>query len=416
MKKVAVIICLLLTNLSNAQKKLDLETCYELVTTNYPLAKQQEYFDKQFEIDTSIILAEQLPQLDFSSQATYQSDVTEVPIPNSTIKPLNKDQYKATVTANQLIWGDGIISASEKIKQTEFLTKQQQIKVSLYQLKKQVNQLYFSILLLQEKRKLLEAKKEQLEARLREVKSGIEYGVLLPASDKVLEVEILKINQQFDEVNHDQKSLVNTLSQLTGKELLDNIQLTQTDIHLSTSDRIERPEVDLYNFRKEQVQAAQEMLAKENSPKLMGFATGGYGNPGLNMLDNSFQTFYIVGLKLNWKVFDWNMNRKKRESLQINNSIIDNEASVFILNTSIELDQELSEIKKLSSLITTDDNIVELRKEVLLTASSQLRNGVITSSEYLTELTHLYTAQTELHTHKIQLELAKANYNVIKGN
>ena len=35
-------------------------------------------------------------------------------------------------------------------------------------------------------------------------------------------------------------------------------------------------------------------------------ATGGYGNPGLNMLDNSFQTFYTVGVKLYWNVFDWN--------------------------------------------------------------------------------------------------------------
>ena len=110
------------------------------------------------------------------------------------------------------------------------------------------------------------------------------------------------------------------------------------------------------------------------------------------------------------------MNRKKREALQINNSIIDSEASVFELNTSIELDQQLSEIKKLSSQITTDEDIVELRKEVLFTANSQLRNGVITSSAYITELTNLYEAQTELRTHRIQLELAKSMYNVIKGN
>ena len=32
----------------------------------------------------------------------------------------------------------------------------------------------------------------------------------------------------------------------------------------------------------------------------MGFATGGYGNPGLNVLDNSFQAFYTVGIKLDW--------------------------------------------------------------------------------------------------------------------
>ena len=63
------------------------------------------------------------------------------------------------------------------------------------------------------------------------------------------------------------------------------------------------------------------MVAKQNSPKLLGFATGGYGNPGLNMLDNSFQPFYTVGVKLNWNVFDWNANKKQRESLSINKDI-----------------------------------------------------------------------------------------------
>ncbi|MEZ4840589.1 MAG: TolC family protein [Flavobacteriaceae bacterium] len=163
------------------------------------------------------------------------------------------------------------------------------------------------------------------------------------------------------------------------------------------------------------MEASKELIAKENIPKLMGFATGGYGNPGLNMLDNSFQAFYIVGLKLNWNVFDWNANKRKRESLQVNNDIIDNEESVFQLNTSIELDQQLSEIQKLISIIDADEEIVKLREEVLASANSQLQNGVITSSQYITELTNLYESQNELSTHKIQLKLAKATYNTIKG-
>jgi len=172
----------------------------------------------------------------------------------------------------------------------------------------------------------------------------------------------------------------------------------------------------LFQLKKDQIEASESIISKENSPKLIGFVNGGYGNPGLNMLDNSFQPFYTVGVKLNWNVFDWNSNKKKRKSLSINKDIIDNEVEIFTLNTNIELDQQQTEIQKLEGFIISDFEIIQLRKEVLKSAESQLKNGVITSSSYITELTNLYEDETTLSTHKIQLQLAKANYNIIKGN
>jgi outer membrane protein TolC len=135
----------------------------------------------------------------------------------------------------------------------------------------------------------------------------------------------------------------------------------------------------------------------------------------LNMLDNSFQTFYTVGVKLNWNVFDWNSNRKQRKSLSINKDLVDTETEIFTLNTNIELNKQLKEIEKIENFITSDLDIINLRKEVLQTAESQLRNGVITSSAYVTELTNLYEDENTLVKHKTELQLTKANYNVIKG-
>jgi hypothetical protein len=40
---------------------------------------------------------------------------------------------------------------------------------------------------------------------------------------------------------------------------------------------------------------------------------------------------------------------------------------------------------------------------------------VITSSDYLVELTNLYEAKINQKVHEIQLDLAKANYQVVKG-
>ena len=379
------------------------------------MVKQRELFEKQNSIDSQIITNKTLPQLNLEAQATYQSEVTQVPIPNTGIDPLNKDQYRATATLNQLIYNDGFINASLEAKSAHLKTQKKQIEVNLYALKKEVNQLYFSILLLQEKKALLNAKKDQLNSRISEVKSGIEYGVILPASDKVLEAELIKIQQQFDEIGFNKKSMLNTLSSLIGFDLNDDIILENPHLEVAISNQINRPEIDLFNLKKEEIQANEQLLSKQKAPKLFGFATGGYGNPGLNMLDNSFTGFYTVGLKLNWNVFDWNSNKKERQSLSINKDIIDNETEIFNLNTNMELRQQELEMKKIETFIASDSNIIALRKDVLQSAESQLKNGVITSSAYITELTHLFEDENNLKTHIIQLLLVKANYNINKG-
>jgi outer membrane protein TolC len=386
-----------------------------LVTTNYPLAKQSQLFKQQNDLDLQVIGKEKLPQLDLSAQATYQSDVTSVPIPNSGIEPLNKDQYRATLSVNQLIYNGGIINTSSQIKSAQLKTQQKQVEVSLYQLKQKINQLYFSIVLLQENKQLLTDKQTQLQAQLKEVKSGVANGIMLPSSDKVLEAELLKIVQQFSEIESNKHSLIDNLSSLIATPLKNdttfNIPLSKIALNAENN----RPELELFQLKKEEINLSETLISKQNSPKLMGFATGGYGNPGLNVLDNSFQTFYTVGVKVNWNVFDWNKHKKQQEALAINKDLIETEAEIFKLNMTIESDNQEKEMNKISNLIKIDAKIIDLRKTVLNATESQLRNGIITTSAYVTELTNLNEAENSLATHKVQLELAKANYNITTG-
>lgn len=418
MKKVITILLMFMSYGTFAQDKLSLDECYELVNSNYPLAKQTELLSQQNDLDVSVIKASKLPQLDFSAQATYQSDVIELPfsMPGTTIEPPNNDQYKAAVSANQIIYGGGVLNKSIAVKEAELKVGQKQVEVSLYQLKKQVTLLYFSILLLQEKDKLLVAKKKQLESKLKEVKAAIKFGVVVPASDKVLEAELLQIEQLFIEINQNKGSLLKTLSDLIGKKIASNTEFQNSILTPVLNSEIKRPELELFQLKKQQIEFSEQLISKQNAPKLMSFGTGGYGNPGLNMLDNSFQPYYIVGLKLNWNIFDWNANKNKRKSLQINKSIIDNQQEIFSLNTNIELNQHQSEIDKITAFIISDKTIIELRKTILQSADSQLKNGVITSSAYIAELTNLFEAENNLKTHEIQLLLAIANYNTTQGN
>jgi outer membrane protein TolC len=415
MKKIVFILIVTISFSAFAQKNVTLNDCYQLVETNYPLVKQHQLLENQHQIDTKIISNSKLPQFNIDAQATYQSDVIQLPAAMSSIEAQNKDQYRATFSINQLIYNGGLTDANLKVKQGQLKTKQKQIDANMYQLKTQINQLYFSILLTQESFKLLEAKELQLQSKLKEVKAGIKYGTLLPASDSVLEAELLKIKQQFIEVESRKLSLIETLSSLIGESLNSETQFEKPLIKAQLQNEINRPELELFQLKKEEVNNYESLISKQNLPKLNGFATGGYGNPGLNMLDNSFQTFYTVGVKLHWNVFDWNTNKKQKEVVAINKDFIENETEVFKLNTNIELNKQQKEIEKISAFINSDLEIIKLREKVLKTIESQLKNGVITSSVFVTEFTNLFEAENTLLQHKIQVQLAKANYNTIKG-
>jgi outer membrane protein TolC len=415
MKKLVFILIVTISLSAFGQKKVTLYDCYNLIETNYPLVKQYQLLEAQNGLESKIISNLKLPQFNFDAQVTYLSDVVEVPIPSSNIAPLNNDQYRATFSVNQLIYNGGLTDASLLVKNGQLKTKQKELDTHIYQLKKQINQLYFSILLTQESFKLLEAKKNQLQSKLQEVKSGIKYGVLLPSSDSVLEAELLKIKQQFMEVQMRKASLIETLSSLIGYSLTDFTEFEVPLIKTELQNEINRPELALFQLKKEEIKNYETLISKQNAVKISGFATGGYGNPGLNMLDNSFQTFYTLGVQLHWTVFDWNTNRKQQETVAIGKDIIENEREIFKLNTHIELDKQQKEIEKISMFINSDAQIIELRKKVLQTIDAQLKNGVVTASAYITEFTNLFEAENTLLQHTIEIQLAKANYNTIKG-
>jgi len=413
MKKLISLMVIFMATLSNAQEKLSLDACYQLVTKNYPLAKQTQLLNQKNEFETEAIQKGKLPKIDWNAQATYQSDVTEVPV--MTIEPLNNDQYRTTIDVNQLIYNGGLIDANAKLKEAQTKTQQQQVEVALYQLKFKINYYFFSILVLQERGNILKSKQEQLVLKINEIKTGVKFGAILPSSEKVLEAENLKLKQQLTEINSEKIKLLQNLSSLTFSPISSSTILEKPLITNKLNKESSRPELLLYDLQTEQIVTSAAVLTKNLFPKINAFGFAGYGNPGLNMLDNSFQPFYMLGIRANWNVFDWNKTKTEKEALTVSKEIVASEKETFQLNAQMQLQEFENEIAKAESILTSDDEIIQLRMDVLKSSDSQLKNGVITSSEYIIDFTNLYEAKINQKVHEIQLELAKANYQITKG-
>ena len=417
MRIVALLILLFYSSVSFSQQTLSLESCYESLQKNYPLIKNKALISEQSKYQLEAINAKQLPQFNLLLQASYQSDVTQMPINNDMfgIEPPNKNQYKSEIQMNQLIYAGNYIEASENLESTKSKVALQEVEVSIHQVEKQLNQLYFSILLQQNKTQLLVHNIELLNTQLSEVKSGIENGTILPSSDLVIEVEILKLEQQLLQTTLNEQQLKESLSELIGITIQPNTQLSTDYIQQMQSAPLASPELNLFEFQKEQIEASEVLLSKNNSLKINGFATGGYGNPGLNFLENSFETYYLFGVRLNWNFLDWNINKNERKSLLISKDLIDTQTDLFNLQTNIALQEQQTEIDKFEVLISSDKKIIELQNKIVARAQALLNNGVYLASNYVFEVTNLIKAQNQLKTHEIQLLLSTANYNSTKG-
>jgi hypothetical protein len=80
------------------------------------------------------------------------------------------------------------------------------------------------------------------------------------------------------------------------------------------------------------------------------------------------------------------------------------------------LAKDMGDIRKYDELIVKDKEIIALREKILNTVSVQLDNGLVTATEYATELNAVAAARLSMHLHLIQQYIAIHNYMYNSGN
>ncbi len=403
-----------------AQDRVTLETCYEKAIENYPLSQQEELLTTSNELSIDNLNKNYLPQMAVNGQASYQSDVTKIPVQNIPafgIEPLSKDWYKITLDVNQIIYDGGTTSKSKDLEQKNLQIDQQQLQVEYHGLKERINQVYFAILLLKSNKEILQLHLDDLKAKIKEVHSGVENGVLLASNENVLKAEIIKIQQSIGEVEADLNASIRIMQQYTGIEMNDQTEFQLPEVEVDPASVVnQRPEMTLFSLQQEKLEASKKLTASKLLPRLSAFGQAGYGRPGFDMLDNQFTDFYIVGARLSWNFWDWNHTKKEKEIFGIKQQIIETQKANLDRNISIDLENKRAAIHKAEENLKSDADIITLRDEIVKSASSQLNNGVITSSEYLTELNAQSKAKLDREVHKIELVKAKIAYKTTLGN
>ncbi len=445
-----------------ARDTLTLEQAYEMVGERYPLAEQTGMQRQIRDLQDRNAEAEWLPEIRLSGLTQYQSDVTEIDIllPNApdgfNIPTQPRDRYQIALDLEQQLYDGGRIRTRRELKHSRADVALQQIRVGQRELRDRVNDVWLTILVLRAQQAALEITGQELSQRLQEMASLVEHGAIPATHADIIRAEQLRITQQIRSLKAREKSAVSVLSILldadlpwdivllmpevpewddvpemthspempdasnvsSRSEVLEITELTYESaapVFRSRPDFSQRPETALFDAQRAELMQHKELVNASYRPRVSAFGQAAYGRPGLNMFEESFQPWYMVGVRASWSIWSWGTADREREILHIRQRLVDNQQEIFDRNMHAAVQHELERIAELWETIRTDQEIIALHENIVRDAASRLEHGAITATEYISELTNRRRAVINRDLHRIELARAWQNYLTTLG-
>lgn len=398
MNKLLLAFIFILLNAGTVCAQISLEECYVLAKNNYPQIKKADLITKTKDYSITNANMGYIPKVLFSARASYQSDVTKMPfdnlpiLSNINIPVLPKDQYKISLDIVQPIWDGGKIEAEKENIKAQSKSEESSLEVQLYNLKYRVNQLFFSILLLDEQLKQNDLYNQDLERTYNMIKQSVKNGVAL---------EQVKTKQNKAKIEAVKESYINALEMLTGTNINNGlIKPEYTEINDYT---VKRPELTYFSDKINLLETSKKNINVSYMPTFDLFFSAGYGRPGLDMLDDNFQPYYIAGIKMDWTIAGFYTGERNKKIIELNKKTLELEKQTFLFNTNIDIQNQQAKIKQIKDTMSYDDEIVKLRTNIKTSSEIKMKRGTITVNDYMREVTAENLAKQGKILHEIEL-------------
>ncbi|MCW9707737.1 TolC family protein [Fodinibius salsisoli] len=396
---------------------ITLDYCYQQAYENYPKVQNIEFQKKITELNIQIANTGHYPDVSINGRASYQSEVTDFSLPGGGGPPaISKDQYQASVDVTQTIFNGGAVGIQKELEKAKGKQEIYSTEVELHQIRSQIDQVYFGILLSQQQSKTIGLLIANLEEQLSTVRSKVDNGVLLASQQHILEAELIKARQ--DSVNSHSNVVAGyrVLGELIGEKVATGtkLQLPQQNIdHQSLQPH--RSEYDLFESTEETIEQQKRLAGSQKWPSLSAFGTAAYGRPGLNFLNDDFHEYYTVGLKVRWNFWASYNAGEKQQMLQLRQQQVEQNRRSFTRQLHASLNRIQERMRAIEENIERDKKAIALRKKIVEENVSQLNNGAITASQYVTELNRAHQARLSLYINRVRLAQAQSDYLTTLG-
>jgi outer membrane protein TolC len=425
MKKIALAAMLLsIFNAAVSQKIVTLWQCYDSAAVTTPLAGEGDLYSQVSALHDQNLSSAWLPSLDLNGSFTYQSDIVDMAsllgslsIPAGVLPSIPHEQYRATFDISQVIWDGGVTRSALAVEKVVNELNMKQNEADIYRLREQVNNYYFSALLVASQIEVTGVLISDLDARISEITSGVNNGVVIPVTLDVLRAEKIRAGQQLTELTLRRGALITALEQITGLTGLKDAVLMLPEVNITGNETIDNPDLRLFDIQSRQLELSKSLLRNQRMPKAFGFVQTGYGNPpGNNFLSETADFYYSFGAGIKWNIFDWKKSSNERKTLALRQQLIDIKKNAAEESFQRMLTVKMAEITALREAAEHDAELIMIRRKVADAAASQLNNGTITASQYLTELNNEKQAVITAAMRQISISRAEVDYMYITGN
>ncbi|MGC9344286.1 MAG: TolC family protein [Bacteroidales bacterium] len=403
-----------------AQQDLSLESVVDSAIAYHPRSQDMELLRKinQNKIDNNTV--NWYPEISLNGQASYQSDVVEINIDDSPFNGLDfptapKDQYKAYIDINQTLYDAGRTRKQKEIENLSLQSSLLETEKDIEKVKSSVIEIFYRILILQENLKILKLSLDQIDENIDRVQAAIDNGIALSSDIELLKVERLDIQQQIENLDRQKESAASMLSSLCGMSIspTDNFNIT----HLTMDSlEINRKELKLLRQNKQVLGKSYELTESARLPVAFAFGQFGYGNPGLNLLNDAFDTYYIVGVGFRWEIWDWSRTNRTKTNIEYQRGLIENKEKEFIESIERAKMNQQSIIENHQENIQNYQQILALREKITQTYENKLSEGTITSLDLLNVTNQERIMRIKLNNEKILLQKSIAEFKLLTGN
>ncbi|MEE9430697.1 MAG: TolC family protein [Melioribacteraceae bacterium] len=390
-------------------KSLSLNKAYELLENRYPSLKDSGVLKEIHENEQSKLNRNRLPEIYLRAEAKGQSETPSIDLQLGAALPFEIDlplySAKSYLELQYNIYDGGLNNAKRNVKETQFKADLQNIEVSKYALRERVNQLFVNMAILREQNKLFDISLNDLLERKKSVTAAAEEGLLLESEVSKISVKELELKAEKDNISFKLLGATNTLSLLLGVDLSESTNLKfPTFPDPSQIPNIQRSEQKLFQLKQEAILANTDLIDASRIPKLSAFAQGGIGYPNpLNFFDNNTANFGIIGLRFNWKIYDWGKGSLDNEVLELQAKRLQNARETFEFNLKTREANYFAELARLQKQQTSDKEIAKLQSEILEQLAFQFDEGIITSADYITQVNAELKARQNILIHQTVL-------------
>jgi outer membrane protein TolC len=423
MRPIAIAIVMLgVATTARAQQRpsgppLQLGALHRAAEASDPRTREIELLQQQWNRRDQNVSVLWRPTLNVEMQAQYQTDVPTSPFSDPEGRPIfeaPKATYDTFLRIDQRLF-DRTLSPQAAVQRAQLAEDQARVRSSLFALRQQVNDAFFAVAALDQRAGVLAAAVAELEARLRETSARVNAGTAIPADAAAIEASILQRQQEDDELRSSRGAALERLATLVGRPL-DSASVPILPDLASVAQRAReqgvaakaRPEFAQFDRTRERLQQQRQAATAQNQPRINAFGRVGYARPGLNFIADTWDTYALGGVRLQWNTWAWGTPTRESEIAALQTQIVTAEEEAFARTLTQQTTTDTASIDRLERAIATDRRIVDLRQQVEQSARARLQEGVMTAAEYVSRETELLQARYAQASHEVDLAQARA--------